>query len=201
MDSKVGICNRALLLVKQPTINAFTDVNGRAEACRLYYPPALTGLLEGTPWDFATVTAALVEHATAPPTPWGHRYQMPTLPVVVTPRELLTTGSPDQGPGEEYEIQPLSATDLTLTLLTNARPAELRYTFFHDDPTKYPAMFEEALVCKLAMRLDVALNQADQAEQDRLQGQYFYWLGEARKHNNSKGHRVRPDCGATKARL
>lgn len=149
MTSQVGICNLALgHLGDEATVTSIDPPEGseQAEHCAVFYPMALSSILEDHDWGFATKRATLVQLSEDPPEQWGYIYALPNL--CVKPRAVLIPGTTADDDSEEFLIE--SNSSGTTVIYTNAANAILRYTAYVDDTTKFTGSFTLAFARKLA---------------------------------------------------
>lgn len=197
MASKVQICNRALALCRLRSISALTDATPEAEACAYWYDEMREELLSLYDWPFATLTVELAEHAEDPPADWAYRFGLPVD--VAWPREVITEGmSPADDPIPfKTELLP----DKTaVTLLTNANPAQLRYTYNCDDEALFDRLFATALGYRLAAIVGLVLKKGQDLA-DAMDAKASAALGEARLQARVSERVERAEPRATQARL
>lgn len=156
MSSVVAICNIALSDLGKDRINSLSEASAEALACNQFYTHERDTLLQAYPWRFAGKTAALAQVTNTKPGAWDYAYKRPVdcLKVRWLRREYSADDTCPQTLQQEisnpYEIEG----DL---IFCNLSPAYLRYTYRHDDPSKYPPLFIDALAAKLAVRLAMPL--------------------------------------------
>lgn len=151
MTSKVDICNLALShLGDEATVSNVDPPEGSAQAehCRMWYPIARDVLLEMHDWRFAVRRKRLVLLDTDSWS-WAYAYAAPVDCLVI--RSVLVPGAANDGGSERFEVESLG-TEVP-AILTDAPEATLRFITRVDDPTKYSALFVDALAWLLASYL------------------------------------------------
>lgn len=139
MASEVQIVNRALRLLKVAPITAIGQDSEAGEWADAVYTSARDALLAEYPWNFAMKRAALSASPTAPS--WGYDYAYP-LPADCL-RVLSIEGEPDEST-DAWVVEAGS-------ILTDAiAPLYIRYIEQVTNPGRFPPMFTEALVARLA---------------------------------------------------
>lgn len=169
MSSVVSICNLALGNIAKPEIQSIDEASAEAKACKQYYGHVLDTLLQSYPWRFAQTTQPLAAIANPKPDRWGFAYQRPTdclkvlrvsdvydLPYSASDGSLIIAGS------HAYDIEG----DVVFCYVD---PAYLTYTRRLSDPTKFPALFIEALSWHLAVRLAMPLTRDPKIRADAYQ--------------------------------
>lgn len=168
MSSVVFICNLALSNLGKDNITALTEASAEARACNQFYEHTRDTLLQAYPWRFAGKTASLAEIANDKTGRWEYAYQRPTDCLKV--RWLRPQYSAD-------ECQPTTVKEETAfpydiegqSLYTDLSPAFLRYTMRLIDPTKFTALFIDALSWHLAVRLAMPLTRDPKVRADAWQ--------------------------------
>jgi len=149
MASKVDICNLALSHISQGAVITSIeppDSSVFAEHCAQHYPTARDICLEMHEWIFATTRQELASVAN-PSTQWRYAYALPNN--VLRPLAVLLPEATDDTQGQSYRIEIDDLTDAPV-LLTNVEGATLKYIKRVDDPTRYTALFANALSWLLA---------------------------------------------------
>lgn len=140
-NSKVSICNNALLLIGCNPITSLTDGNKAANACSLVFDRTLDTLLRMHLWNFAVTRATLASEATAPAFGYANSYPLPA-------DYIRLVGIEDTSLPHKIERG---------KLLTDADVVNLIYIARIEDVTKYDPLFVEAFVLMLAMNLSYIL--------------------------------------------
>lgn len=184
MASAVDICNLALAnLGDVADITSLDPPEGSAQAerCAQFYQLAVSTLLEGHDWGFATVREALVPYAQNDRNNWRFAYAMPARCIRVI--DLSDHPFPQRPPEfakkhYDYEIG-LNASGQKC-LYTNLENAVIRYIADVGEHL-FPANFVMALSWKLAGMLAGPLLKGDAGAQMTLncEKMYAYWIDKA----------------------
>lgn len=171
-------------------------------------------MLEMHQWTFATRRIAPAS-LTFPYTQWAYAYAAPADMIDViavlnpeasddfsTPLVIDTqvSGSTNTGQGL-YSPQPYSLESLddgTIVILTNQEDALIRYTYRVTDPTKFPALFVDALSWLLASHLAGPLMKGDIGAQTSASCYKAFQISFARATSadaNNQRRNVRPSVG------
>lgn len=152
MASTIDICNQALVKLGSTRIASLTDDSKQAGALNAVYEVKLRAELAAYPWTFAMDRAEIPASSTAPAFGWAYAYPLPAdfLRMVEV--------------GEYYVLyQP----DITLfalegrnILCDEGSPLRIRYTKYVSNAGLYPALFVEALACRLAAEVAEDLTQS-----------------------------------------
>jgi len=129
-NSKVSICNNALLLIGCNPITSLTDGNKAANACNLVFDRTLDTLLRMHLWNFAVTRATLASEVTAPAFGYANSYPLPA-------DYIRLVGLEDHS--MVYKIE-------SGKLLTDSDVVNLIYIARIEDVTKYDPLFVEAFV-------------------------------------------------------
>lgn len=140
-NSKVSICNNALLLIGCNPITSLTDGNKAANACNLVFDRTLDTLLRMHLWNFAVTRATLASEVTAPAFGYAYSYPLPA-------DYIRLVGLENNSMPHKIERG---------NLLTDAEVVNLIYIARIEDVTKYDPLFVEAFVLMLAMNLSYIL--------------------------------------------
>lgn len=152
MTSEVSICNLALShLGDEATVASIDPPEGSAQAehCATFFSIARKALLEMHPWNFAKRRVALVALDITPPDSWVYAYQYPNS--CVTPLKVLLPGQTDGDDTDDFVTETEDSGNRVI--YTSAEDAVLVYTALVEDPTKYSALFINALSRLLASYL------------------------------------------------
>ena len=165
MSSVVFICNLALSNIGKTNIVALSEASAEARACNQFYEHSRDLLLQQYPWRFAGKTASLAELTNDKPGRWAHAYQRPTDCLKV--RWLRPSYSEDDYQPTTVKTETGYPHDIEgQTIYTDLSPAFLRYTQRLTDPTKFTALFIDALSWHLAVRLAMPLTRDPKARAD-----------------------------------
>jgi hypothetical protein len=140
-NSKVSICNNALLLIGCNPITSLTDGNKAANACNLVFDRTLDTLLRMHLWNFAVTRATLASETATPAFGYAYSYPLPADYIRIVGLEDTNT---------QYKIE-------RGKLLTDANVVNVVYISRIEDVTKYDPLFVEAFILMLAMNLSYIL--------------------------------------------
>lgn len=180
MASQVEICNQALTKLGASRITSLLDNSKQAQTLNAIYEVKRDAELAAAPWSFAIERAKLPASSTAPAFEWAYAYPLPAdyLAMVQVGDSFVFYSS---GNGEQ-DGGPLFAIEGGQVLSNQASPLSIRYVKRVTTAGSYPALFVEALACRLAAEACEALTQnaskRQQAWQERQQA-----LREARRVN------------------
>ena len=157
MTSKVSICNQALVKVGARRITALTDDTTQARALNEIFDVKRDAELSANPWTFATKRASIPASATAPAFGWNYHYPLPAdYLAMVEVGENFTFYDSDTG--ALFAIE--SDADGVLSIATDQpSPLDIRYVYRVENTGLYPALFIEALACRLAAEVCEELTQ------------------------------------------
>lgn len=151
--SKTTVLNKALTLCGASTIGDITDATNNARACNNVYEISLRSILCECNWNFSVTRATLTVTATTV-MPWNYSgesyvYTKPSLCLKVI--EIYNSAAEWREEGE--------------LLITDVVEAQIKYTYYHDDPSKYPGYFLDAFIDKLCSDISyIIINSASKAE-------------------------------------
>jgi hypothetical protein len=140
-NSKVSICNNALLLIGCNPITSLTDGNKASNACSLIFDRTLDTLLRIHLWNFAMTRVTLASETTAPAFGYAYSYPLPADYVRLSSLE---------GNSYPYKIEQGK-------ILSDSSTMNLIYVARIEDVTKYDPLFVEAFILMLAMNLSYIL--------------------------------------------
>lgn len=164
MTSKVSICNLALANVAKPEIQDIDEASAEAQACRRFYDQTLAMMLEMYPWRFATVTVPLAEVVNAKSLKWAKAFQRPSdcRKIRCVTDELMLDYVPGLDMGHPYEVE-------GAVIYCSLDAAYLTYTAGVTDPTRFSALFIEALSWQIAVKLAMPLTRDPKVRADAYQ--------------------------------
>lgn len=142
--SAVAICNRALDLLGQPPIAAFTDASKTAAACSRAYEPSRDAVLRSYPWNSATTRVALPALATAPAWGFARQFPLPTDCLRVLDSEGDLAGVVWRREGNRI------LTDTTA-------PLRIRYIAQVTDPAQFDPMLADVIAAHIASQIAYAI--------------------------------------------
>jgi hypothetical protein len=142
--SKTDILNKALTLVGANTITNIDDDSNNARVLSRVYEISLRAILAECKWNFATKRALLtVVNDTLP---W---YDTGETNIYQRPNDLIKIfGVNVQGAGWREEGD---------YIISDTSGLGIRYVYYLDQPSKYPAFFIEAFVDKLCSDIAYAI--------------------------------------------
>lgn len=140
VSSDVEICNQALLLLREDTINSFDEGTPRAKLAEGFYSSSRDALLRMHPWNFAVKRILLAPDAEAPA--WGYSAAF-TIPLECL-RIIEVNGITD------YKIEGRK-------ILCDSTGLSIKYVFRNEDVNEYDALFIDALAAYLAFKMAPAL--------------------------------------------
>lgn len=196
MASAVGICNLAVAhLGQQANITSITPPEGSVEAeyCATFYPIARDTVLEDFAWTFASKRTALALLADTI-SPWLYGYAIPAD--CLKTRRVLPAATEIDHAGVRFAVE-------NGVIYTNEPNAELVYTYFLTDTTKFSPKFVLCLSRLLASFLAGPILRDTTGRAAGLQHQlYMQELGKAETSNaNSDRNPVPYLPGSIAARL
>lgn len=139
----VDICNRALALLGQNSITALSDNTAEAILCNRFFASSRDAALAEHNWNFAKVQHDLVSTGNTPEHTWSFEYSLPTDIVRIVAPHVIT---------DDYEV-------VGNKILANVSDMEITYIKQVTDVGEWPALFQEAVVHKLAAFLAPVLRQ------------------------------------------
>lgn len=156
--TSTDICNRALAKLDFGSIQSLTDGTKRAGLCNEYYDSALDELLAEHPWSFATTRVELSQTTALDGWTYAH-----TLPSDFIRMVAIGTGDDFSDAGFfDYQRE-------GRLLLSESTTVWLRYVKRYTDVQYMPALFQMALVERLAAFLAVPLGRAASTAQTYMQ--------------------------------
>jgi hypothetical protein len=146
--SKTEILNKALTLLGAATITDIDDQSNNARQLSRVYETSLRSVLSETKWNFAT--------------------KRNILSLVVDPPDWTDPGEiyVYQKPADVIRIFGMSDSTATWReegdyIYSDTQNLGMRYTYYLDEPSKYPSFFVDAFVDKLAMDVSYAIINSD----------------------------------------
>jgi hypothetical protein len=150
--SKTSTVNKALTLCGASPITNITDDTNNARVANRVYEISLKGVLTECRWNFATTRATL--SLSADEMPWDHPGE---AYVYVRPSTCLRI----------FEVSDSAAIwrEEGDYIISDTPSLGIKYVYYHDDPSKYPPFFLEALIDKLCSDISfMIINSASKAE-------------------------------------
>ncbi len=175
MASQTDICNQALTKIGAERIVAITDDTKSARALNAIWDLKRDAELAAHPWTFSIGRAQLPASATAPDFGWSYAYPLPSDYLAMV--EV----------GENYDFyigdpNPLFAFEGGSILTDQTSPLNIRYIKRITNCGLYPALFAEALACRLAAELCEAMTQSG-PKRELAWNEYKRAIREARRMN------------------
>ena len=153
--TEAGLCNLALLRVGQRQfITALTQNSPQAQLCALAYPHARGVVLEAAWWPFATRRAELALLSGTTRSGWEYAY---ALPADCLTARYIYSGVRNPAPGEGPPFTTEDDETSGRILLTDEEEPELVYTTDSVVAGRFPSLFCDALVARLAIELAFSL--------------------------------------------
>ena len=123
------------------------------EARRVYYNDRDT-ILRGGAWSFCTKRAQLTDSGQDPGFGWDNAFLLPSDFWRVI--SVHATSAEKDQPEYKMEVQEISSVN-TKVILINSTTCYLRYIFKETDPSKWDALFQDALAWRVAASLALAI--------------------------------------------
>lgn len=166
LNTEIEICNAALLRAGiTRRIENLSDSTPEADACEAEYYAVRDMLLEEHNWQWAVKYSTLAADATAPAWYWNVQYTLPNDFITLLNLEAEEIS---------YEI-----TDDGMLMTNETAPLKIRYISREEDVTRFPQLFKQALIAKLAAHLAMALAK-DLKRVDYLEQRYDRLIADAR---------------------
>lgn len=176
MASQVEIVNNALIKLGEDRITSMSDPDKPATLASAVWDVKRDAELAAHPWTFATARAALPASATAPAFGWAFSYPLPAgFLAMVEVGEDYVLYRPD-------EARALFTIEGGAILCDEASPLRIRYVQQVTNTGLWPALFAEAMACRLAVELCEALTQSGSKKQ-QLRDEYRDTIRAARRAN------------------
>lgn len=134
--SKVSLVNKALTLCGGQPITAMTDDTENARVANRVYEISLKSVLSECKWTFATTRATL--SLSADTMPWLHTNEAYVYVRPSNALRIFNVSDPRATWREERDY-----------IISDTASLGITYVYYHDDPSKYPPKFVDALVDKL----------------------------------------------------
>lgn len=154
MTSQVSIANQALIKVGADRIISIDEDSKQAKILKAIWDAKRDAELAAHPWTFAARRTRLAASSTAPA--FGFARAFPLPPTCLRLIEVGQWYVMYQG----VDYGPLFAIEGGAVLCDEAAPLEIRYVSRVDEPANWPALFCEALACRLAAEICEALTQS-----------------------------------------
>lgn len=147
-DSVVGICNTALIALREQPIASLNDATKAAALCASEYDKVRRAVLRDHPWGCAKMRAALPASATAPLSTYSYDYPLPVNYLRLIDLPDLTS--------PEWTIEGRS-------ILANAdAPLNILYISDLTDPSMFDALLARHIAFALAYAIGPSLVQSEE---------------------------------------
>lgn len=158
MASQVSIFNQALTKLGAARITSPLDDEPQAKTLNAIWTVKLEAELTAHPWAFAIKRARIPASTTGPAFGWSYSYPLPTdcLRLVEVDEDFVFYDS-DTGPLFQVESDPDTGRQAIVT--DQGSPLDIRYVYRVTNTGLFPALFVEALSCRLAAEAAEALTQ------------------------------------------
>ncbi len=183
-DSKLTICNDALLMLGASEMTSFTEGTDSAKICDRLYDDLKKYILSIYPWSFAKVKVQLAQTSDTPVTEWTYVYALPA-DMIGTPKAVFTTSSAGANPQSNFELYYVGQP----RLLTNYTTVYVDYIADIDEsrfPEYFIYMLRHALAADIAEPLTDQITKAD----------FFRALAFGSPAENGRGGLFRQACQA-----
>lgn len=183
-DSKLTICNDALLMLGASEISSFTEGTDSAKICDRLYDDLKKYILSIYPWSFAKVKVQLARTTDTPVTEWKYVYALPA-DIIGTPKAVFIAADAGTSPQTEFELynvdQPRLLTDYESVYIDYI--ADINESRF---PEYFIYMLRHALAADIAEPLTDQITKAD----------FFRSLAFGTPSENGRGGLFRQACQA-----
>jgi hypothetical protein len=150
--SKTSTINKALTLCGASPIVNITEDAPNARVANRVYEISLKSILGECKWNFATTRTTLTLSAATQP--WYHTGELYTYTKPSSVIRIFETSDPDAVWREEGDY-----------IISDTASLGIKYVYYHDDPSKYPSLFLDAFIDKLASDVCyMIINSATKAE-------------------------------------
>ena len=172
--TKVEICNKSLTLLGASPITSLSDDTANARALNRIYDSSLRSILSECRWSFATKRRLL--SSVTDTLEW---YDSGETVVYARPADTIRIfGTNDDSATWREEGD---------YIISDTTGLGVRYTYFLDDPSKYPAAFVEAFVDKLSSDIAFTILNSQPKAESMLQKYETVSLPKARSENAQIG--------------
>lgn len=147
VSSEVEICNNAMLLLGDLTINDFNEGSVRAKLAAAFYAQSRDAVLRLHPWNFAVKRIQLAPDAAAPVYGYSSSFTLPSECLRIL---------------EVYEI-----TDYKIEgrkILCDSSGLSIKYVFRNEDVTQYDSLFVDALASYLAFKMAYPITKSNETK-------------------------------------
>lgn len=158
-DSKLTICNDALLMLGASEMTSFTEGTDSAKICDRLYDDLKKYILSIYPWSFAKVKVQLARTTDTPVTEWKYVYALPA-DIIGTPKAVFIASDAGTSPQTEFELYNVDQP----RLLTDYETVYIDYITDVDEsrfPEYFVYMLRHALAADIAEPLTDQITKAD----------------------------------------
>lgn len=148
MQSKVDICNLALVRIGAKRINSLEENTPSAKNCALFFDQLATIVLREHNWAFAMKTQSLAVIADETMIGWDYVYTYPAN--CVAPRRVFNSVTVGDPVPQEYKVTNIND---RMVICAKISPCYLEYTAELADVAVYDASFVDALAWRLAAEM------------------------------------------------
>lgn len=174
-ESKVNICNQALLMLGSDTITSLDESDKRATHCSVLYDPTRKALLRRHNWGFARARRDLAQLSTAPDFGFEYYYQLPSdclrIRGIYQDSEMPFT--------DRYSVE-------SNKIAINISPCRIIYTRNVENPREFDALFDKALAAWLAWELALPIS-GSSTRKERMSLSLEYYLDTAQSVDATEG--------------
>lgn len=175
MASTVQIANRALTKLGAATITDMLDNTKSARVMNGMFDIVRDAELAAQPWSFASKRVELPASSTAPPYGWARAFPLPSdyLRLIEVGEDYVYY---DTDTGALFQVEGGSI------LTDQASPLQVRYTSRVTNSGLFPALFIEALACRLAAEACESITQSA-SKREQAWAEHKQAVREARRAN------------------
>ncbi len=141
-ESKVEVCNQALIMLGADVISSLDESNKRATLCNTMYDPTRMAVLRYHNWGFARARRDLAMLSEAPPFGFAYYFQLPS--------DCLRIRGIYQINEMPYQERYAREGD---RLAINISPCKIIYTKDETNPSRFDSLFVKAFAAWLAFEL------------------------------------------------
>lgn len=175
-DSKLTICNDALLMLGAAPVSSFSDGSDSAQIADRLYNDIKILVLTLYPWSFSFKKVQLARTLNTPVSEWRYEYQLPG-DMIIGPRALFNSPSYGARPVTQWEV-------FEDKVLTNYDACYADYQF--DTPEdRLPSYFVQILKYYLAWHF------AEPVTDQFTKGQYWQAIAVGTPQENGRGGYLR----------
>lgn len=171
-DTKLSICNDALLMLGASTLSSFADGTDEAQIADRLYDDVLGLILMQYPYSWSIRKVRLAQLADAPINEWKYKYQLPG-DILGNPKAVFLTSAVGGLPVRDFEIYAAG-------LYTNYASVWIDYQY-QPDEAFFPPYFVKLLRTALAAEF------AEPITDQITKGQYYHGLAFGSPGENLRG--------------